>query len=191
MDIPTHHLIYGVCTDLLTGETIVDTDDERIRQEIIRLMLEEKGYEKGEIVPRRAINTLFGGRFVTSIVDLSFFLQGKCFMALRYGPGSLVTRERAAVAAARVIEPDYVVPFAAVTNGRDAELIDSVAAKAVATGMDSLPSRNKAMAMLAQLDFSAGLTPGKREKELRILNAYDFEQCCAGCPCPLPGAREG
>jgi len=39
-----HHLIYGTLADYLTGEELTDTDDERIRQSLIRLMVEEKGY---------------------------------------------------------------------------------------------------------------------------------------------------
>jgi len=33
-----HHLIYGTLKDYLTGEELTDTDDERIRQDLIRLM---------------------------------------------------------------------------------------------------------------------------------------------------------
>ncbi len=54
-DIPSHHLIYGTCTDFITGAEIVDTDDERIRQQLARLLVEEKGYRKNELVPRRTI----------------------------------------------------------------------------------------------------------------------------------------
>ena len=45
-DIPSHHYIYGTCVDYLTGETIVDTDDERCRQELAKLLVEKKGYAK-------------------------------------------------------------------------------------------------------------------------------------------------
>ena len=41
-----HHLIYGTLEDYLTEEELTDTDDERIRQDLSRLMVEEKGYAK-------------------------------------------------------------------------------------------------------------------------------------------------
>ena len=37
-----HHLIYGTLQDYLTGEELTDTDDERIRQDLSRLMVDEK-----------------------------------------------------------------------------------------------------------------------------------------------------
>ena len=46
-----HHLIYGTLQDYLTDEELTDTDDERIRQELSRLMVEEKGYDAGTAAP--------------------------------------------------------------------------------------------------------------------------------------------
>ena len=39
-----HHLILGELDDLITGESIKDTHDERYRQRIARLLVDEKGY---------------------------------------------------------------------------------------------------------------------------------------------------
>ena len=41
-DVPSHHLIYGHCNDFITGETVVDTDDERYRQKLARFLVEKK-----------------------------------------------------------------------------------------------------------------------------------------------------
>lgn len=41
-----HHLVYGTLFDYLNGEELTDTDDERIRQDMSRWMVEEKGYSK-------------------------------------------------------------------------------------------------------------------------------------------------
>ena len=99
-------------------------------------------------------------------------------MIIRYGPGSLVSRERAAIAAARVINTDYCIPLAVVTNGRDAELLDTRTGKILGYGLDSIPDRNSAEKMLEQLEFSPPLEAIRRERELRILNAFDVERCC-------------
>ena len=42
-----HHLILGTLTDVVTGETIDDTLDERYRQKIARLLLEHKALSAG------------------------------------------------------------------------------------------------------------------------------------------------
>ncbi|HIJ79693.1 MAG: type I restriction enzyme HsdR N-terminal domain-containing protein [Desulfobulbaceae bacterium] len=189
-DIPSHHMIYGTCPDYVTGESVVDTDDERYRQKLARFLVEEKGYAKTDLVMRQKIETLFAGQFVVSKIDMVVALNGRQLMILRYGPGSLVTRERPALAAARVLNPAQRIPLTVVTNGEDGELLDTLSGKVIATGLDQIPSREQAAAMLAQLDFTP-LAEEKREPELRILNAFDVEVCCAGGPCALPGAKEG
>ena len=81
-DIPSHHYIYGTCTDYITGETIVDTDDERCRQELAKLLVEEKGYTKSDLQPRLCIETLYNGQFVASTIDITVSMSEKKFMIL-------------------------------------------------------------------------------------------------------------
>ncbi|MCW5205093.1 hypothetical protein VU02_04130, partial [Desulfobulbus sp. N2] len=57
--IPDHHLVYGTLKDYLTGEELPDTDDERLRQEMARMMVEEKGFAKEDLEPRLTVETLF------------------------------------------------------------------------------------------------------------------------------------
>ena len=189
-DISSHHMIYGQLSDYLTGESLVDTDDERYRQKLARLMVEEKGYARSELASRLKIETLFAHQFVVSKIDLVISLGGRRAMMVRYGPGSLVTRERPAIAAARILDQGQLIPLTVVTNGEDAELLDTRSGKVLATGLDAIPDRAKLEAMLPGLDF-APLPQARREPELRVLNAFDVEVCCAGGPCALPGAKEG
>ena len=183
-NIPGHHLVYGTLTDYLTGEELPDTDDERFRQQLARFMVEEKGYEAGELEPRLCLETVFNKTYVKSTIDLTVRLDGKRVMILRYGPGSLVTRERSAVAAARLLEPAYRIPLAVVTNGRDAELLDTASGDVLASGMEGIPTRQQLLARLPELDFEPFTDPRRREKEERILNAFDLEVCCRGMSCP-------
>lgn len=190
-DIPLHHIVYGTCEDYITGETLTDTDDERIRQGLARLLVEEKGYDKNELEMRRKIETLFAKQFVTSKIDITVLHRGKRVMVVRYAPGSLVTRERSAIAAARVLDDEYRIPLAVVTNGKDAELLDSASGEVLGTGLEAIPTREEITLMFEKLDFAAVNDEKKKERELRILNAYDIEVCCVGGPCALPNAPEG
>lgn len=180
LDHPSHHLVYGTLRDYLTGEELVDTDDERIRQQISRLMVEERGYRREELKPRLCIETLFTRNFVTSTIDLTVELDGRQIMIIRYGPGSLVSRERSALAAARVLNDQYRIPLAVVTNGRDAALLDTITTKILDTGMQAIPDRNRAFEMLPSLIFLPPQDEEKRLREKRILNAFDLERCCIG-----------
>lgn len=173
-----HHLIYGTLADYLTGEELTDTDDERIRQNLARMMVEEKKYPKELLTPRLRIETLFSRSFVISTIDLTVSLEARQVMIIRYGPGSLVSRERAAVAAARVLNPGYCLPLAVVTNGIDAELLDTGTGKVVGNGLAAIPDLAEARRMLARLEFLPSPAGVKRERELRILNAFDVERCC-------------
>jgi len=190
-DIPSHHFIYGTCTDFITGETIVDTDDERCRQELAKLLVEEKGYAKSELEPRLCIETLYNGQFVSSIIDITLRVTGKRFMILRFAPGSIVTRERSAIAAARVLEPAFQIPLAVVTNCRDAEVLDTYTGKVIRQGLAGIPGKKEAVDLVKSLRFDPFVDEAKKDRERRILNAFDIEVCCAGGPCALPGAPEG
>lgn len=190
VDIPSHHMIYGNLADYVTGEPLVDTDDERYRQKLARLLVEERGFAKNELEMRRRIETLFAHQFVASKIDIVVSIGEQRVMVVRYGPGSLVTRERAAIAAARVLEETQLIPLVVVTNGEDGELLDARTGKVLGTGLEAIPSREQVLEMMPTLDFTP-VAPERREPELRILNAFDVEVCCAGGPCALPGAKEG
>lgn len=173
-----HHLIYGTLVDYLTGEELTDTDDERIRQDLNRMMVVEKNYPRETLTPRLRIETLFSRCFVVSTIELTVSFGAKPFMIIRYGPGSLVSRERAAIAAARVLIPSHCIPLAVVTNGIDAELLDTGTGKVLGYGLTSIPDYAAAREMVAGLEFHSPPAGIKRERELRILNAFDVERCC-------------
>ena len=182
MDTSGHHIVYGALQDFLTGETLPDTDDERIRQQLARLLVEQLGYAKDELEPRLTIVSEYGNRVVTTI-ELCARIDGKRLFILRYGPGSLVTREKAAIAAARILDPNYRIPLAIVTNGRDAELLETAHGKVLGTGMACIPSRQQAQILAQTLVFEPFADAEKRDQALRILNVFDLEVCCFGNSC--------
>lgn len=173
-----HHLVYGTLNDYLNAEELTDTDDERYRQKLSRMMVEEKGYAPEELTPRRYIETLFARSFVRSTIELTVTLSGRDFMILRYGPGSLVSRERAAIAAARVLNKEYRIPLAVVTNGEDAELLDTITGAILEYGLQAIPDKIRAQEMINNLNFLPPQDAAKRDRERRILNAFDVERCC-------------
>jgi len=179
-------MVYGVLRDYLTGEELPDTDDERYRQNLARMLVEEKGFARQEVEPRLAVETTFNHNFVRSVIDLTVRIKGRRLYIIRYGPGSLVTREKAAVAAARVLDRSYRIPYAVVTNGRDAEFLETARGRVLAVGMAAIPDREQAVRLLAETVFEPYADPDRRERALRILNTYDLEVCCRGDSCRLP-----
>jgi hypothetical protein len=164
-------LILGKIVDFITGQQIVDTHDERVRQKIARFLVENKGYRREDIEPRREIALSVDGNRATARVDFVIKVEGKAFAIIIFGPGSLVSRERSALAAARLVEC-HEVPFTVVTNGRDAEALDTRSGKVIGEGLDVIPSKEEASERMRNLTF-AGLPAKRLEKEQRILYVFD------------------
>ena len=178
-------LILGKIVDFITGQQIVETHDERARQRIARFLVENKGYPKEDIEPRREIVLSVDGNRATARVDFVIRVGGKAFAIVIFGPGSLVSRERSALAAARLVER-YEVPFAVVTNGKDAEVLETRSGRVIAEGLDAIPSKEKALERIGALTFEE--LPAKRlEKEQRILYVFDVlaERECDEFTCSL------
>ncbi len=181
----THHLILGETIDYITGRTILDTDDERARQKIARFLVEEKGYSKEDIEVQREIPLNVDGNRATSKVDFVLRLNGKAFAIIIFGPGSLVSRERSTLAAARLIE-SYEIPVAVVTNGKDAEVMETKSGRVIAEGLEAIPSKEEALERIRTLYFEK--VPGKRlDMEKRILYTFDVlaERECDEFTCSL------
>lgn len=177
-DMSGHHLVYGVLHDYLTGEEKPDTDDERIRQSLAKKLVEELGYDREELESGLKIVSEFNGKRVETHIELVVNIMGKRLVLIRYGAGSLVTREKAAIAAARILDTRYRIPLAIVTNGRDAELLDTKTGKILATGMDCFPSRHQAEQFSDTLAWEPYKEEKLREQALRILNVFDENLCC-------------
>ena len=123
--------------DLITGRPISEYEDEPIRQDAEALLL-ELGYQAEDIQVDAERRVEVDGRPETIRVDLLVSLAGRPAMALRCARGSLVTREREAVAAARAV-CDPWAPLAAVTNRYDAVLLDTASAGVLQRGMEAIP----------------------------------------------------
>jgi hypothetical protein len=183
--VAAHRLVLGQTVDYITGQEIVETHDERERQKIARFLVEDKGYPKDEIEVRKEIPLNVDGNKGISRVDFVVRLAGKALAVVIFGPGSLVTRERSALAAARLIE-GYTVPFAVVTNGKDAEVLETASGKVIGQGLDAVPSKEEALGKIPTLAFEK-LSEDRLEKEKRILYAFDVlsERECDEYTCSL------
>jgi hypothetical protein len=173
-----HHLILGEIEDLITGEIIKDTHDERYRQKIARLLVESKGYLKSDIEPRKSLLVQAGDNRAIIKIDFLINLSDRLCMIIKYGPGSLVTRHRPVLAASRLAAP-YQIPVAVVTNGEDAEILEGSSAKVLARGLDNIPSKTELIKIAAGANFSK--IPAERATmESRILYCYEIDD---SCPC--------
>ena len=173
-----HHLILGKLIDFITGETLDDTLDERYRQKLGRILVNEKGYLEAEIQPRFELLAKAGDNSAIIKVDYIITISGKVCMLIKYGPGSLVTRHRPALAASRLVAP-YQVPFAVVTNGEDAETLEGSSGSVVASGLEGIFDRSTLCKQTQHANFAA-ISKKQAEMASRILYCYEIDD---SCPC--------
>ena len=99
-------------------------------------------------------------------------------MIVKYGPGSLITRHRPALAASRLLAL-HSVPVVVVTNGRDADVIDGATGSIIGRGLESIPIRSELIKIAENSRFEQ--LPDKHiEMEARILYAFEVDD---SCPC--------
>ncbi len=174
----SHHLILGELVDFITSETIQDTHDERYRQKLARLLVENKGYVKQEIEPRCDILVKAENKQAKVKIDFKVVLSGRTGMIIKYGPGSLVTRRRCALALSRLAS-SYQVPIVVVTNGENAEIVEGATGNVISSGLESIPEKSQLIEMVKQTSFNQ-ISARQAEMESRIVYAFEID---GSCPC--------
>jgi hypothetical protein len=172
-----HQLILGQLTDIITGNTLEDTHDERYRQAIARLLIEKKGYAREDIHPRSNLMVTAGAKKAIIQIDFTVVLQKRMIMIIRYGPGSLVTRHRPVLATSRVLTT-YQIPLVVVTNGVEADVLDGKSGTLISQGLGTIPSKDELLANIACLKFEE-IAAVRTEMESRIIYAFEVDGSCA------------
>ncbi|MEN8140751.1 MAG: type I restriction enzyme HsdR N-terminal domain-containing protein [Thermodesulfobacteriota bacterium] len=155
------------------GSGCQDEGDEP--QRLALFLIEEKGFSPADLETGLSIATEFNGEKVVSRIAMVAKVAGRRTMMLRYAPGSITTRERAAVAAARVLDSDYQIPLVVVTNGVEAVMLDTYKGKNLADSLAQLPTKSELEEEMANLAFLPLEGAKRQERERRILNAFDVD----------------
>jgi hypothetical protein len=92
-------------------------------------------------------------------------------LAIKCAAGSLGSREREILAAARISDR-YQIPYAMVSDGKKAILLDTVSGKKMGEGLRQIPSRPLLSTFRRQAEFSP--FPKERlAREKLIFRSYD------------------
>ncbi len=146
------------------------------RKTVEFLLLEKKGYGPGDVQKNVVFEVKLGKETAHSAVDFLVSSNGRAAMVIKCAAGSLASRERQAVAAARVISSPPV-PVAVVADPAGAEVLDVMTGKVTGEGFGAIPVRDQIVKILPEKELKA-LSPERLEKEKRILLAFDSIQCC-------------
>lgn len=163
--------------DYITGKMLPVDVHEGVRQDIERFLVEKKGFDKKDILVNGWLDLALDKYQERCRLDLVISIGGTPTILFKTARGSIVSRERETLSAAR-LAADYQIPISVVTNGHDAEILDTSTGKIVSKGLDSIPDRKEATGIIKTANFIR--LPGKqRVIEQRILLAYLFWKCPA------------
>jgi hypothetical protein len=166
---------YTTITDFVTGREIPNVGAEENRQAVARYLVNEKGYSKDDIRVDVNIELTIAGTPYRSQVDLVVQTKDGSLpiMAIKCAAGSLGSREREIVAAARLLE-NYQIPYAVVSDGKTALVLDTVSGKKTGEGMAAIPSKKAAIRMLDSYR-PIRLPADRLAREKLIFRTYDIE----------------
>lgn len=158
-------------TDYITGREVPDVGAEANRQMIEKFLVDVKGYARHDIEVGVPIHLDMGQEAYDSRLDLVVNLHGRRFMVIKCAPGSLASREREVIAAARLVDR-YQLPLAVVSDGRTALVWDSVTGRQIGQGLAAIPSPAQAEAWLTPENLQP-LEETRRLRQQLIFRSYD------------------
>jgi len=162
---------YTMLTDFVTGKEVPNIGAEENRQQIERFLVKEKGYDTDDIEVDAELQFNIGDQVIHSHVDLTVRIDDKRFMVLRCVPGSLGTRHRETLASARLLDT-YQIPLSVVTDGKDADVLDTVTGELIGHGTEAIPSKEAGRKSMGDME----LQPFPQERlgrERLIFRSYD------------------
>jgi len=157
-------------TDYLTGQQIENTTFEDIRQTLAQIMVEEKGYPKDKIQPKKTISIPTTDGNLTITLDFVIYDdQNNPILLLTFVPGEVVSFIRQYIAAARLHQP--VIPLVVITDTQNACLVQTADKKIIERGYFALPNY-KELKQLAANAPVCKLNDKIKKAEICIANAY-------------------
>lgn len=148
---------------------------EAVRHIAFNMLLNDKGYLESDIQQTVSFNVTLGTETVASHVDFLVAVDGRNAMVIKCAAGSLSSRERHVVAAARVLG-DLPVPIAVVMDPMSAVVLDSETGSVLGEGFEAIPTKAQLAGMIAGREVKP-IAPQKLEREKRVLLAFDAIQC--------------
>ena len=157
--------------DYITGREIPDVGSEGNRQQVERMLVEDKGYAKDEIEVDAPIQVTVRGDVYRSKIDLLVQVNGTPFLAIKCAAASLGSWEREILAAAR-LWGSVQVPLCMVSDGTAVVLLDTVSGGKIGQGWDAVPSRAPAGDDVKTLE-PVPFPEDRLDRERLIYRSYD------------------
>jgi hypothetical protein len=168
----------------LLEKELADGEDlaSEARKMIGYLLLEKKGYAPEDVRKAIAIEVQLDNETAWSSLDFLVSVDGRKAMVIKCAAGSIDSRERQAVALARVIA-SLPLPVAVVADPVAAVVLDVASGKVTGESFGAIPTKDQLREIVGKT--MQPLDPGRLEREKRILLAFDTIKCS------VPQGRDG
>lgn len=146
-----------------------------IRMKVWQFLTKDKGFAKDDILIDPEFELKLSDCIIKISIDFIIKLNNSEAMLIRCSPTSIESWERYVLAFARVIK-EHQIPYAAVTDGERARLMDVLTGKIIGERIEDFPSKEELSRKMENLKPSA--FPSERlEREKRIVYAFEGVKC--------------
>jgi hypothetical protein len=156
---------------LISADPCETVKEEVVREKVLNLLVAEKGFALEELEIDVPYAFQVGQEAFQSRASLVLTMEGRRVVLIKCGAGSILARERATLALARLLA-DYQIPLAVVTNSEDATLLDTVRGETLDCGLAAIPSKERLLELIKGLSF-VPLPEKRSQMEMRILAAFE------------------
>jgi len=146
-----------------------------IKQKVFEFLIKEKQFKPEEIETDPEFRITLSDSEITVHTDFVVNLSSASFILILCRATAIESWERYIISFAKVIK-DYQIPYAVVTDGENAQIIDIPAGRLIGKSLSELFNRQEVLNKMK--DFKKIPCPANRlEKEKRILYAFEGIKC--------------
>lgn len=158
-----------------TDEFLSKLELTHVQRRVVEFLNSQKGYSNEDIEINSDFKVHIPEASFNARADIVLKINERIFCIIKCAVNSLESWERHSIAFCRVVESNQI-PYAIITDGQTARLIDTVKGEMLSEGLDSIPSKDDAMKIIKNITFQA-YPEQKAEREKRILYAFNAIKC--------------
>lgn len=146
-----------------------------VKEKVWVILTKEKGFDPKEIEIDPEFKLTLSNCEATVSIDFVVNLAQSSFMVIRCIPTAIESWERYVIAFARAVK-DYQIPYAVVTDGENARILDVLSGSLVSKSLSGLFNRQEAINFIKDLK-KIPCPVNRLEKEKRIIYAFEGIKC--------------
>lgn len=146
-----------------------------VQKRVIEFLISGKGYREDDIEVNKEFKVDLRELSFNVKADVALKIEGVIFLIIKCVINSMESWERHALAFCRVVESGQI-PYAVITDGESARIIDVLKGGVASNGLDSIPSRQDALNIIKETE-PCPYPEDRCEKEKRILYAFEAIKC--------------